>query len=86
MRYQGQYTALAETEQLWMITRRWGVDVFLGYGQTFYDDKDGNKAYNYGVGFRYLLARVFGLKMGIDVAFGPEDWAVYMVFGTSWLK
>ena len=86
MRYQGKYTALVETEQLWMFTRRWGVLGFAGYGQTFYDNVDGNKAWNAGGGFRYLLARKFGLKMGIDVGFSPDDWAVYMVFGTAWLK
>jgi hypothetical protein len=69
-----------------MFTHRWGVVGFVGYGQTFSENADGNQAWNAGGGFRYLLARMFGLKMGIDVAFGPEDWAVYMVIGTAWLK
>jgi hypothetical protein len=86
MRYQGQYTALVETEQLYMFSRRWGVVGFAGYGQTFSENMDGNQAWNAGGGFRYLLARMFGLKMGVDVAFGPEDWAVYIVFGTAWIK
>ncbi len=86
MRYQGKYTVLAETEQLVMITKRWGVVGFAGYGQTFNDNIEGNKAWNAGGGFRYLIARMFGLKMGIDIARGPEDWAFYVVFGTAWLR
>ena len=40
--------------------------------------------WNAGGGFRYLTAREFGLQMGIDVARGPEQWAIYVVFGNSW--
>jgi len=86
MRYQGTYTILGETEQLVMLTRRWGVVGFGGYGKTFSDNNEKNSAWNAGGGFRYLLARVFGLRMGIDVARGPEEWAVYIVFGNSWLR
>lgn len=89
MRYQGQVTALAETEQMFMLTRRWGVLGFGGYGRTFFYDskiKEGANSWNAGVGFRYLIARLLGLKMGIDVARGPEDWAVYIVFGSAWLR
>ena len=86
MRYQGKYTALFETEQSIMLNRRWGIVVFAGYGHTFYDNTDGSGAWNTGTGFRYLIARLFGLKMGVDIARGPEDWAVYIVFGSSWLK
>ncbi len=89
MRYQGQITALAETEQMVMVARRWGVLGFAGYGRTFFYDskiKEGANSWNAGVGFRYLIARLMGLKMGIDVARGPEDWAVYIVFGSAWLR
>jgi hypothetical protein len=91
MRYQGKYTLLGETEQLVMLTRRWGIVGFAGLGGTFNNNLDGLnldgvKAWNAGAGFRYLLARVFGLKMGIDVARGPEDWAFYIVFGSGWLR
>ena len=36
-------------------------------------------------GFRYLIARWFGMYMGIDVAAGPEGWAWYIVMGSNWL-
>jgi hypothetical protein len=37
-------------------------------------------------GFRYLLARKFKLRVGVDIARGPEDFAYYIVFGSNWLK
>ena len=86
MRYQGAYTILGETEQLVMLTNRWGMVGFGGYGKTFSSNNDQHSAWNAGGGFRYLLARIFGMRMGIDVARGPEEWAVYVVFGNSWLR
>jgi len=89
LRYQGDLTLLAETEHLINISPRWGLVAFTGMGTAFNDLEDmkaGDLVWNAGGGFRYLIARLFGLKMGLDVARGPEDWAVYVVFGTSWLK
>ena len=89
LRYQGDVTLLAETEQLFNLNSRWGLVAFTGIGAA-YDSIDNLKSdemvWNAGGGFRYLIARLFGLKMGLDIARGPEDWAVYMVFGASWLK
>ena len=39
-----------------------------------------------GTGFRYLVARQYDLRMGCDVARGPEDWAFYVTIGTGWLR
>lgn len=88
-RYQGKATLLAETELRWDLYKRWSA-VFFGGGGVAYDDwgdifaKD--IAYSYGTGFRYLIARKFGLRMGADVARGPEKWAYYIVFGSNWLR
>jgi len=27
-----------------------------------------------------------GLRMGIDIAKGPDTWAYYIVFGSNWMK
>lgn len=89
LRYQGELTLLAETEQYFNVYKRWGLLGFAGYGRTISDLESmswGSEAWNAGAGFRYLLARKLGLKMGIDVARGPENWAFYIVFGSSWLK
>ena len=34
--------------------------------------------------FVCLLARLLGLRLGIDVAWGPEDTAIYLTVGHSW--
>ena len=89
MRYQGEITALAETEQHFNLTKRWSVLGFGGYGRTFFysnDRKQGSNSWSAGTGFRYLIARLLGLRMGIDVAKGPDDWAFYVVFGSAWLR
>ena len=39
-----------------------------------------------GTGFRCELARKYGLHMGLDVAFGPEDPILYVQFGSAWLR
>jgi len=89
MRYQGELIALIETEHQFSITNRWSLVAFGGYGRTFESlekMENGSNAWNAGGGFRYLIARALGLKMGIDVARGPEQTAIYIVVGTSWLK
>ncbi len=88
-RYQGNITALAETEQRVTVYKRWSVVGFAGLGKAFdtYDTFDKSKwVYNYGGGFRYLLARKFNLQMGADLGFGPDDWGIYIIFGSSWLR
>jgi len=60
---------------------------FAGIGKAadgFEALQDAETVWNAGCGFRYLTAREFGLQMGIDVARGPEQWAIYVVFGNSW--
>jgi hypothetical protein len=89
LRYQGQLTFLAETEQFINVYKRWSLVAFTGYGRTMEElDSPGQgvNAWNAGGGFRYLIARALGLQMGIDVGVGPEDVGVYIIFGTAWLK
>jgi hypothetical protein len=89
MRYQGETTYLAETEFRWDFTRRWSIVGFCGYGEaTPISDEmfDKQSAYNIGAGFRYLIARLYGVRMGIDIARGPEEWAFYIQFGSAWFR
>ena len=89
LRYQGKLTMLAETEQLVRVYKRWSAIGFAGIGTTMasLDEKNtGPTAWNVGGGFRYMVARLLDLQMGIDVARGPENWAFYIVFGNAWLK
>lgn len=88
-RYQGVADALTEAELRWDFSRRWSMVGFGGTGKAF-DQwsafSDAELVYTYGTGFRYLIAKKFGLRMGMDVARGPEQWAYYIIFGSSWLK
>ncbi len=89
MRYQGDQVILLETEQMYMIKPRWGVLAFGGFGSTFAEFRGENvseTAWNVGAGFRYTIARLLGLKMGVDIARGPEDWAFYIVAGYAWSR
>jgi len=89
MRYQGETTYLAETEIRWDFTNRWSLIGFTGYGEALPVNKslfNRYTAYNYGAGFRYLLARLYGIRMGIDIAKGPKDCAFYIQFGSSWFR
>ncbi|AFD05434.1 BamA/TamA family outer membrane protein [Solitalea canadensis] len=88
-RYQGKGDILTEAELRWDFQKRWSLMAFGGTGKAFNswsDFGDATWAYSFGTGFRYLMARKFGLRMGIDIARGPEKWAYYIVFGSSWLK
>ncbi len=87
MRYQGDQTLLFETEQRFDITSRWSAVGFLGSGRTYSNEESlKNDQWHWagGAGFRYLLARAFNLRVGIDVATGPDQFAYYMVFGHYW--
>jgi hypothetical protein len=39
-----------------------------------------------GAGFRYLIARRYGLHVGMDVAGGADDTVFYVIFGNAWLR
>ncbi|WP_460189650.1 hypothetical protein [Urechidicola sp. KH5] len=87
LRYQGSATALFETEHHYNLNNRWSVLAFAGGGTAFesYDNFNADEfVWNAGGGFRYLIARIFGLRLGVDVARGPEEWAFYVTAGTSW--
>lgn len=86
-RYQGSTTFLVETEQRFDVNFRWSVLGFTGWGkaiekgQRFVEAQD---VYNVGAGFRYLLARAFKVRAGIDIAKGPDSYGYYIVFGHNW--
>lgn len=88
-RYQGEATILAELEARWDFTERWSVVMFSGAGKAFdawSDFGESKTEFGYGTGFRYLVARKFKLRAGIDIAKGPDTWTYYIVFGSNWIK
>ena len=87
MRYQGDEVVVGEIDCRFDITPRWSLTGFVGSGWTAdslseLGDQSGQVAG--GGGFRYLIARRYGLRVGIDIAKGPEDTVVYMGVGSSW--
>lgn len=87
VRYQGKAVAVAEVEATWKPSPRWRVNVFGGGGraaQNVADLSDAEVANSYGTGFRYLIARRYGMTMGVDIARGPEETAWYIKAGSSW--
>ncbi len=87
LRYQGQDVALAEVEARWDFNPRWSLVGFFGSGWTgdSISDLSGEQdIYAGGGGIRYLLARRYGLRVGLDVARGPEDTVFYLAVGSSW--
>lgn len=87
MRYQGDDTVLAEAEISYDINQRWTLLGFAGAGKAIDKGQSFEEAETLnmqGAGFRYLIARQLGMKTGIDIAKGPEEWTMYIQFGTAW--
>lgn len=87
LRYQGNNVFVGELEARYDITKRWSLVGFVGSGWTgdTISDLTGSSAeVAGGGGFRYLIARRYNLRAGIDVAWGPEDTVVYLGMGSSW--
>ena len=86
-RYQDSNALVVEFEARWNVNARWALVGFAGAGKAYgrrqrWDESDTVAAG--GAGFRYLLARKMNVYAGIDVAHGPEERAVYLVFGSAW--
>lgn len=89
MRYQGEHAAQAEAELRWQFWHRFSLVVFAGTGAAWNDLKRFDNTTSVatgGAGFRYELARKYGLHIGLDVATGPDDTAVYVQFGSAWAR
>jgi hypothetical protein len=89
MRYQGQYAFVTEGQALWNFWRRWYLLGFIGSGWAVNSSDDlalDSAQIAKGFGFRYLLARLYGLRVGIDVARGPEEWVFYIQVGNAWSR
>jgi len=89
MKYQDKNTTVMETEVSFDIAKRWSLIGFAGIGNAYSsisEFENGKSVRTVGTGFRYLLARKFGAKMGMDFAASQDDFAFYFVFGSSWMR
>ena len=82
LQYQGNNTLVAETEWNYNVYKRWSLIGFVGGGNAFTDFGQfgqGDWAWNLGTGFRYKIARILGVNMGMDFALGNgEEFAFYI--------
>ena len=73
----------------WQRWGRYSLVAFAGGGVVWNDldnfENERSTATG-GVGIRYLLARLFGLHMGLDVGFGPDEPILYIQFGSAWFR
>src|SRR5688572_2695229 len=89
LQYQGEQAAELEAELRWQLGPRYSVVGFAGTGEARSSIGASERSENVtagGAGFRYLIARRYGMQMGIDVADGPDDTVLYVVFGNAWLR
>lgn len=87
MRYQGDLAVSTEAELRWSPQFRWQYSLFGGVGKAVPEHEDfgdAASAATYGFGFRYLIARLLGFQMGLDIARGPEETVFYIQAGSSW--
>lgn len=87
LRYQNDVAVMGEVEAVWQVLSRWSILGFVGSGRVAESFSDLDKATSrntFGAGFRYLIARKFGLHSGIDIARGPEETYVYIQIGSAW--
>jgi len=87
VRYQGTSTYLFETEQRYDLSLRWSGVAFGGFAKAVPTNKSFQEAqwvHNYGLGVRYLMARLFKLRMGVDIAWSNDNFGYYIVFASAW--
>lgn len=84
-RYQGDYVGTVQTQLAWQVTPRWVLQGFAGAGSAAKESSDlfSSSEVAWGTGFRYLIARQYGLYTGVDLAFSEGDRAVYFNVGSG---
>jgi hypothetical protein len=89
LRYQGEQAAEFEGELRWQLHPRFSLVGFAGTGvaRSNLAQRETEKTVTAGgAGFRYLVAREYGLHMGLDLAVGPDQPIFYVVFGSAWVR
>lgn len=89
MKYQGESSAQIEAELRWQFWQRFSLVGFAGAGSSWNDFEHFENRQNVttgGFGFRYELARKYGMHMGLDIAYAPDGPAYYIQFGSAWMR
>ncbi|MBM7035316.1 BamA/TamA family outer membrane protein [Vibrio sp. 188UL20-2] len=84
-RYQGDEVQVVQTQLTYDIDSRWKVSGFYGIGRALDDGEQNHDelASGYGAGFRYQIARRYGLHIGADIAKSKEESAFYISIGSG---
>ncbi len=93
MRYQGVAVNMIQAEGRFNFYKRWSIVGFGGVGMTSPSLRNmdfSERVWAGGTGFRYLIARLFGMQTGLDFAWSEKDpltgenqFAFYIVMGAS---
>ena len=88
-RIQGEQVADTEGEIRWQFWKRISAVGFLGAGGAWSNTEGQDQSSSVvsgGTGIRYEIARKYGIHMGLDVGFGPDDPILYVTFGHAWAR
>lgn len=84
-RYQGDEIETLQGQLTYSITHRWKVSAFYGEGKAIQQEsaEKESKVKAGGVGFRYQIARRYGLHLGMGYAISDEESAIYVNVGSG---
>jgi len=89
MRYQGEEVVALEAELRWQFWQRFSILGFAGAGNAWnhFEKLDNTQGVvSGGGGFRYELARKYGIHMGADLGFSRDTTALYIQVGSAWMR
>jgi len=87
LRYQGEMASAFELEGRRHFGDRWSGSLFAGVGSVSVGEEQTetrDDIRTIGIGTRFLALRKQDAWIGIDVARGPEEIALYIQFGSAW--
>lgn len=82
-RYQGDEIGSVQAQITYDIDHRWKVSGFYGAGRAIETDELHKDIGAGGAGFRYQIARRYGLHLGMDYALSRDESAVYFNVGSG---
>ncbi len=88
-RYVDNTAIYGEAELRYDFAKRWTAVGFGGFGMvgsTIDNFGDDGAHFAGGAGFRYLIAEKYGIRMGIDLAYGDGVGTIYVGVGTGWVR